>query len=140
MDWVDVEPNQEVVSGNEGFTYWLYNGSMIVKNSEGKELYTHATTGGAKQLKEGAFLGLLGETALLQCLEKKTVGKLVPTATPFSEAPDAQARAGPTGATFLRIRTSQLKHLTDNDEYLASCMRKLLFHGLSSKLEAQFAH
>ena len=85
-------------------------------------------------------MGLFGESALLNCLENKPApGMFGVTATRFPAVPDAQARVGSTGATFLRIRTSQLKQLTNHDESLASSMRHLLFHGLSSKLAAKFA-
>lgn len=145
MDWIDVEPHHEIppTSGSSEYMYWLYSGSMDVKNSEGKELYTHTSSVGAnRQTNQNAFMGLFGEAALLKCLEKTPVSKASSSSKPSfpGTVGETQAKAGANGATFLRIHTSQLKSLTDHDEDLASSMRKLLFHGLSSKLATQFAN
>jgi hypothetical protein len=139
------------------YIYWLYAGETVVE-SQGKNLHnvTRSVGGSTTSLKQDAGCGLLGEMRLLRYMQgkerggrldkrkaksnnrdiiKKDKDRLVSTTTkPYTRT---TVKAGDAGATLLRIHTSNLVMLMDQDVDLAHSVRSLLFHGMHAKLAAR---
>jgi hypothetical protein len=164
LDWVKVEPGEVVTSDElsspdsvDEYIYWLYAGETVVE-SQGKVLHnvTRSVGGSTTSLKQDAGCGLLGEMRLLRYMQGKERGgrldkrkaksnnrdiinkdkdRLVSTTTkPYTRT---TVKAGDAGATLLRIHTSNLVMLMDQDVDLAHSVRSLLFHGMHAKLAAR---
>jgi hypothetical protein len=148
------------------YIYWLYSGETVVE-SQGKVLHKvkRAVGGPTTSLKQDAGRGLLGEMRLLRHMQAKdmqikerggrlgkrkaknqnnnrdrdTINKdkdrIVSTTTKTYRR--TTVKAGDTGATLLRIHTSNLVMLMDQDVDLAHSVRSLLFQGMHAKLAAR---
>jgi hypothetical protein len=165
LDWVTVEPGEIVTSdelssldavgdGNrmDKYIYWLYAGETVIE-SQGKHLHnvTRVVGGPTTSLKQDAGRGLLGEMRLLRHMQAKERGgrsgkrkaknhnkdKEHEETTTTKSYPRTTVKAGDTGATLLRIHTSNLIMLMDQDLDLAHAVRSLLFQGMHAKLAAR---
>jgi hypothetical protein len=162
LDWVKVEPGEIVTSDElsspdsvDEYIYWLYAGETVVE-SQGKILHNvkRAVRGSITSLKEDAGRGLLGEMRLLRHMQAKERGGPFSkrkaknhnkdkeqhedtTSTTTKSYPRTTVKAGDTGATLLRIHTSNLVMLMDHDVELAHAVRSLLFQGMHDKLAAR---
>jgi hypothetical protein len=145
------------------YIYWLYAGETVVE-SQGKNLHNVTRLVGrpTTSLKRDAGRGLLGEMRLLRHMQAKDLqvkerGRLgkrkaknnnrdrdiiikdkdreVTTITKSYRS--TTVKAGEAGATLLRIHTSNLVMLMDQDVDLAHSVRSLLFHGMHAKLAAR---
>jgi len=119
LDWVQLEPHQQLCETNEDFMYWLYSGDAQLRLSSGKSVQ-NVTAG-------SGYNGLLGELRFAQVLDKGSSAKSAPS-------PDIQA--GGTGATLVRIHIQKLKLLMDQDDELSESIRLLLVKGMHEKLSA----
>jgi hypothetical protein len=161
LDWVKVEPGEIVTSdelsspnavNDDEYIYWLYAGQTVIE-SQGRILHnvTRVVGGSTASLKQDAGRGLLGEMRLLHHMQAKerrgSFGKRKAknhnkakdheeTSTK-SSYPRTTVKAGDAGATLLRIHTSNLGMLMDNDVELAHAVRSILFQGMHDKLAAR---
>ena len=137
LDWVTVGAGETITSDEESaeddYIYWLYSGEVSVE-SKGKEVYKVTREGG--NLKKEAAMGLLGESRLLRHMDEKKKKKRKQKSE-AKEYPRSTVKAGPGGATVLRIHTSNLSQLMESDQELDQVMRTLLFQGMQDKLAAQ---
>jgi len=140
LDWETVEPGQlihdehnDTIANNNQYIYWLYSGRVIV-SSKGKVLFDKKAN--STSFRQDIGKRLLGEDCLLHC-----VGTECSLEGNFEEAfPSTTAKAGPEGATLLRIHKRNLDVLMQiTDEEFKEPMRKLLFRGFKDKLAARMA-
>jgi hypothetical protein len=160
LDWVTIGPGEIVTSDElssldavnadthiDKYIYWLYAGETVVE-SQGKNLHnvTRLVGGSTTSLKQDAGRGLLGEMRLLRYMQGKERGSRVDKRKAKNNKRDiintksytrTTVKAGDGGATLLRIHTSNLVMLMDQDVDLAHAMRSLLFHGMHAKLAAR---
>jgi hypothetical protein len=146
------------------YIYWLYAGETVVE-SQGKNLHnvTRLVGGPTTCLKRDAGRGLLGEMRLLRHMQAKEMkikerggrlgkrkaknssrdrdiinndkdGEVSTTTKSYRRT---TVKAGDAGATLLRIHTSNLVMLMDQDVDLAHSVRSLLFHGMHTKLASR---
>jgi len=158
LDWIDVPPGHVITSDeqanvttrDENF-YWLYRGQANIR-SNGTHLQTVVQKFEAPRRNGLHSMALLGEMdfalrldnrkqsnnprkknhkssfATGQCNEESSSSSAT---SPFSKA---TISAGPAGATLLRINTSKLIMLMDNDAQLAQSIRCLLMTEMQEKL------
>jgi hypothetical protein len=153
LDWVTVEPGCIITSDEDSgaeddYIYWLYSGQAILQ-SQGKVFHNVTRTGGPALKHGDVGVGLMGETRLLRRMHEKerrsfftkkpaeTGSASASSSTTTKQHPRSTAKAGESGATLLRIHTSNLSMLMDNDLELAQAVRSLLFQGMQDKLAAQ---
>jgi hypothetical protein len=141
------------------YIYWLYAG-QTVSESQGKILHnvTRVVGGSTTSLKQDAGRGLLGEIRLLRHMQAKERGgrfgkrktknqnkdkdtynkdKDHEETSTNKSYPRTTVKAGEAGATLLRIHTSNLVMLMDQDVDLAHTVRSILFQGMHDKLAAR---
>jgi hypothetical protein len=133
LDWVSVSAhhtlsNEEELEVGDEYMYWLYKGCVITEH-KGKQVFNVTrTSGGASSLKKDAGRGLVGETKLLEELDKHDSVKKVPRTT---------VKVGDDGALLLRIHKPSLNALIECDHGLEKVMRRLVFQAMQEKLSAQ---
>jgi hypothetical protein len=161
LDWVKIEPGEIVTSDelsspnavdDDEYIYWLYAGQTVIE-SQGKALHkvTRVAGGSTASLKQDAGRGLLGEMRLLNHMQAKERGgrfgkrkaknqnkdKDHEETSTKKSYPRTTVKAGDAGATLLRIHTSNLVMLMDQDVELAHAVRSILFQGMHDKLAAR---
>jgi hypothetical protein len=155
------EPQDAIDNDNriDEYIYWLYAGQTIIE-SQGKILHnvTRVVGGSTISLKQDAGRGLLGEIRLLRHMQAKERGgrfgkrkaknqkedrdtynkdKDHEETSTTKSYPRTTVKAGDAGATLLRIHTSNLVMLMDQDVELAHAVRSILFQGMHDKLAAR---
>mmetsp|Transcript_1390 Transcript_1390/g.1943 ORF Transcript_1390/g.1943 Transcript_1390/m.1943 type:complete len:301 (-) Transcript_1390:245-1147(-) len=131
FEWVDVHPGQIITSDEKSFVdqniYYLYSGEVNVE-SEGKHLHSINQECMAPRLNDVQSMTLFGELRFVCRLYNSYHG-----ISSLSYA-KTTTKVGPKGATLLRVDTSKLTMLMDNDANLAQSIRCLLMNGMQDKL------
>lgn len=141
LDWITVDPHvtiisdemdlpQEIEGDEDAYSYWLYQGNMEVC-SNGKVLYEVIRFD--RNTTDPPGMGLVGETHLARALEDPAI---------WEDAESGQkttVRAGDDGAILLRMSTSRLSNLIENDKELDQSITRLVFRGMRDKLNALMA-
>jgi len=151
FDWIEVESGF-IVTSDEGETedeniYWLYRGEAHVQ-SQGRLLQTVVRGNKDPRRSDNHSMALMGEMSFARRLDnrkgttssgknKKKNGTPKGDSLPSTSFPKTTTKAGgPTGATLLRINTSKLTMLMDNDEQLAQSIRCLFMTEMQEKVSA----
>jgi hypothetical protein len=139
-----VGPGEIITSDEDAkedqYFYWLYCGDATVE-SNGNLLYTverPKSSGFIAGCSDDAGLGLFGETRLLRLMDasKRNNNKLKKSSSKKAYL-RTTVEAGPSGATLLRVKISNLNRLMAFDQDLAQTIRNLLFQTMQDKLAAQ---
>ncbi|EEC44496.1 predicted protein [Phaeodactylum tricornutum CCAP 1055/1] len=144
LDWIEVGPGEIITSDEDAkedqYFYWLYCGDATVE-SNGNLLYTverPKSSGFIAGCSDDAGLGLFGETRLLRLMDasKRNNNKLKKSSSKKAYL-RTTVEAGPSGATLMRVKISNLNRLMAFDQDLAQTIRNLLFQTMQDKLAAQ---
>jgi hypothetical protein len=150
FDWLEVEPLQYVdnATSDGEYFYWLYRGDAEAWSNGIRIQEAKRETNAPRLSDSGA--GMIGEFNFLGSLHsrrkkhkksfKKILSKYGSSKEDVSKAiSNTIIRAGPSGATLLRIHTSSLLSLMENDDQLDDAVHCLLNAGLQEKLCALLA-
>jgi len=117
LEWVQVEGESVIMTEETNDTdphdyfYFLYDGTATIHSDE--------------HFFEVNAPSLLGETRFASQLDGEDIKEDLPKMT---------IRAGPQGATLLRIQSSKLAYLMGNDDKLAKSIRSFIIKGMQEKL------
>eukprot|EP00521_Asterionellopsis_glacialis_P001874 CAMPEP_0195248816 /NCGR_PEP_ID=MMETSP0706-20130129/1755_1 /TAXON_ID=33640 /ORGANISM="Asterionellopsis glacialis, Strain CCMP134" /LENGTH=176 /DNA_ID=CAMNT_0040300519 /DNA_START=106 /DNA_END=636 /DNA_ORIENTATION=+ len=148
FDWVEVQPSHIITSDETFFQnnqniFWLYKGEAHVQ-SEGKHLHTVTQDLPPRTLNP---MTILGEMDYARSLDKRDnrglkkkenasciVGDSIAGRSESLLFAKTTIEAGPSGATLLRIDTSKLTILMNNDAQMAQSVRCLFMIEMQEKL------
>lgn len=143
-EWVEVPANGQP-DAEGGYVYWLQKGEaeLVVNDITVQHVVASSSSSGQ--------LSILGELDFARHLQerkqsKKTKNKQDEQATKNGDEDTSSTtdhhqattaskiKAGPSGATLLRIDTAKLLNLMDDDDQLADGIRSIIFAGMQEKL------
>ena len=141
MDWVTVGPNEVICDSGSDYVYWLYKGEIVAQDETKQSTLFNITRRAdcPASFKQDVGKGLFGEEHLIDDVEKFGSRKKKPKVQTTTDVPRNEThtvRAGPSGATLLRIHRPNLKVLMKSDEELTESIRTLVLYGMRDKLKA----
>lgn len=154
IDWLTLQSGDIISTAashhTDEYIYWLYSGDIVVN-----ETYSGQTVSSesipASRRREDAGRGLVGDRHLLRRLGRSSKSNKLEMMlmtnvstienkskdTNIKNRNDLTIQALSPNTKLLRINTSSLHLLMDNDERLADSIRTMLFASLEAKLNAQ---
>ena len=153
-EWVEIPGNGQLADNNatvnasaaaDGYVYWLQKGEaeLVVNDTTIQNVVASSSSSSSQ-------LSILGELDFARQLHerkkksKKTNSKNkaqqedeqsnIDEASIDQASPPSKIKAGPAGATLLRIDAAKLLKLMDEDDQLADSIRSIIFAGMQEKL------
>jgi hypothetical protein len=137
-EWVQLDPNEEIVMNGE-YIYWLYSGetSSSIPTEDCRECTSSSKS---SSLSSRIFGEVQFAIKLQESLSKKNKEKsrVESTTKMVPEGSTSSLTAGDGGAVLLRISTSKLLELMDDDNELSSSVQRLVLLCMQEKLSRTF--
>jgi len=154
-EWVEIPGNGQLADNNatvdasaaaDGYVYWLQKGEaeLVVNDTT----IQHAVASSSSSSSQLSILGELDFARQLQERKKKSKktnskskaqqedeqSSIGEASIHHQASPPSKIKAGPAGATLLRIDAAKLHKLMDEDDQLADSIRSIIFAGMQEKL------
>ena len=142
-EWVEIPPNGRLAdnttsnanaSDADGHVYWLQKGEaeLIINDITIQHVVASSSSSSGQ-------LSILGELEFARQLQQRKASKkggssIEDSSTTHQVSPSCKIKAGPNGATLLRIDATKLLKLMDEDDQLADSIRSIIFAGMQEKL------